>query len=233
MRFQNSLAILTFVLMLVALYAIFIYAPTERTMGPIGEVQRIFYFHVSSNWTTFLATFFVFLYSILFLMRGSREMDIRAVAAAELGTVFGAFGLISGTIWAKPIWGIWWTWDARLTSFFLLWLILVGYLMLRRVVEAPGQRARLSAVFGILAAVDVPIVYMANRWWRTQHPAPVIAGGSGSGLDGRMALALCLSLAAFTVLYVYLWRVRCDLERSGDIVESLQRQLQTEGMEAR
>jgi heme exporter protein C len=232
-RSQNSLAILTFVLMLVALYAIFIYAPTERTMGPIGEVQRIFYFHVSSNWTTFLATFFVFLYSILFLMRGSREMDIRAVAAAELGTVFGAFGLISGTIWAKPIWGIWWTWDARLTSFFLLWLILVGYLMLRRVVETPGQRARLSAVFGILAAVDVPIVYMANRWWRTQHPAPVIAGGSGSGLDGRMALALCLSLAAFTVLYVYLWRVRCDLERSGDIVESLQRQLQTEGMEAR
>jgi heme exporter protein C len=232
-RSQNSLAILAFVLMLVALYAIFIYAPTERTMGPIGEVQRIFYFHVSSNWTTFLATFFVFLYSILFLMRGSREMDIRAVAAAELGTIFGAFGLISGTIWAKPIWGIWWTWDARLTSFFLLWLILVGYLMLRRVVEAPGQRARLSAVFGILAAVDVPIVYMANRWWRTQHPAPVIAGGSGSGLDGRMALALCLSLAAFTVLYVYLWRVRCDLERSGDIVESLQRQLQTEGMEAR
>jgi heme exporter protein C len=232
-RSQNSLAILTFVLMLVALYAIFIYAPTERTMGPIGEVQRIFYFHVSSNWTTFLATFFVFLYSILFLMRGSREMDIRAVAAAELGTVFGAFGLISGTIWAKPIWGIWWTWDARLTSFFLLWLILVGYLMLRRVVDTPSQRARLSAVFGILAAVDVPIVYMANRWWRTQHPAPVIAGGAGSGLDGRMALALCLSLAAFTALFVYLWRVRCDLERSGDIVESLQRQLQTEGMEAR
>jgi len=233
MKSKNSLALLTFTLMIIALYAIFIYAPTERTMGPIGEVQRIFYFHVSSNWTTFLATFFVFLYSILFLMRGAREMDIRAVAAAELGAVFGAFGLISGTIWAKPIWGIWWTWDARLTSFFLLWLILLGYLMLRRVVEVPGQRARLSAVFGILAAVDVPIVYMANRWWRTQHPAPVIAGGPGSGLDGRMALALCITLTAFTLLYIYLWRVRCDLERSGDVVESLQRQLQTQGMEAR
>ena len=233
MKSQNSLAILTFVLMLVALYAIFIYAPTERTMGPIGEVQRIFYFHVSANWTTFLATFFVFLYSILFLMKGTREMDIRAAAAAELGTVFGAAGLISGTIWAKPIWGIWWTWDARLTSFFLLWLILIGYLMLRRVVDSPGQRAKLSAVFGILAAVDVPIVYMANRWWRTQHPAPVIAGGSGSGLDGRMALTLCITLVAFTVLYFYLWRLRCELERTGDTVEALQRRLQTQGLEAR
>jgi heme exporter protein C len=230
---QNSLAILTFVLMLAALYAIFIYAPTERTMGPIGEVQRIFYFHVSANWTTFLATFFMFLYSILFLMKGTREMDIRAAAAAELGTVFGAAGLISGTIWAKPVWGIWWTWDARLTSFFLLWLILIGYLMLRRVVDSPGQRARLSAVFGILAAVDVPIVYMANRWWRTQHPAPVIAGGSGSGLDRQMALTLCITLAAFTVLYFYLWKLRCELERTGDTVEALQRRLQTQGMEAR
>jgi len=233
MKPQNRLALLTLILMLGALYAIFIYAPTERTMGPIGEVQRIFYFHVASNWTTFLATFFVFLYSILFLMKGTREMDIRAAAAAELGTVFGAFGLISGTIWAKPIWGIWWTWDARLTSFFLLWLILLGYLMLRRVVESPGQRARLSAVFGILAAVDVPIVYMANRWWRTQHPAPVIAGGAGSGLDARMALALCVSLLAFTVLYFYLWRMRCDLERTSDVVESLQRRLQAQGMEVR
>jgi heme exporter protein C len=230
---SNPLAILTFVLMLAALYAIFIYAPTEQTMGPIGEVQRIFYFHVASNWTTFLATFFVFGYSILFLMKGTRELDIQAAAAAELGTLFGACGLISGTIWAKPIWGIWWTWDARLTSFFLLWLILLGYLMLRRVVDSPSQRAKLSAVFGILAAVDVPIVYMANRWWRTQHPAPVIAGGAGSGLDGRMALALCVALVAFTSLYFYLWRLRCELERAGDKVETLQRQLQTQGLEAR
>jgi len=230
---SNSLAILTFFMMAVALYAIFIYAPTERTMGSIGEVQRIFYFHVASNWTTFLATFFVFGYSILFLMKGTRDLDIQAAAAAELGTLFGACGLISGTIWAKPIWGIWWTWDARLTSFFLLWLILLGYLMLRRVVDSPSQRAKLSAVFGILAAVDVPIVYMANRWWRTQHPAPVIAGGAGSGLDRRMALALCVALVAFTALYFYLWRLRCELERTGDKVETLQRQLQTQGLEVR
>jgi len=200
-------------------------------MGFLGEVQRIFYFHVSSNWTTFLATFFVFLCSIQFLIKGTREWDIRAAAAAELGAVFGTFGLISGILWAKPVWGIWWTWDARLTSFFLLWLILMGYLMLRRVVDSPSQRAKLSAVFGILAAVDVPIVYMANRWWRTQHPAPVIAGGPGSGLDARMGLTLGITLIAFTLLYFCLWRMRCELERMNDSLETLQRRLRTQVME--
>jgi len=105
MKLLRVHALSTFVAMLIALYAIFIFAPTERTMGFIGEVQRIFYFHVSSNWTTFLATFFVFLFSILFLLNESREWDIRAAAAAELGTVFGTLGLISGTLWAKPVWG--------------------------------------------------------------------------------------------------------------------------------
>ncbi|HEU0048317.1 MAG TPA: cytochrome c biogenesis protein CcsA [Nitrososphaera sp.] len=233
MKLLRVHALSTFITMLIALYAIFIFAPTERTMGFIGEVQRIFYFHVSSNWTTFLATFCVFLCSILFLLKESREWDIRAAAAAELGVVFGTLGLISGTLWARPVWGIWWTWDARLTSFFLLWLILLAYQMLRRVVDSPAQRGRLSAVFGILAAVDTPIVYMANRWWRTQHPAPVIAGGPGSGLDPRMALTLCITLGAFTLLYVYLWRIRCELERTADVIETLQRQLQTQGMEVR
>ena len=91
-------------------------------------------------------------------------------------------------LWAKPVWGIWWTWDARLTSFFVLWLIYWGYLMLRRLVESPEQRARLSAVFGVLGAVDVPIIYISNRVWRTQHPQPVIGGGEGSGLDPRMGV---------------------------------------------
>src|SRR5205809_4523784 len=127
MKLLRVHALSTFVAMLIALYAIFIFAPTERTMGFIGEVQRIFYFHVSSNWTTFLATFFVFLFSILFLLNESREWDIRAAAAAELGTVFGTLGLISGTLWAKPAWGLWWTWDPRLTSFLLLWLAWLRY----------------------------------------------------------------------------------------------------------
>ena len=216
-------ALLTFVMMLAAVYAVFIYAPTELTMG---EVQRIFYFHVSSAWLSFLAIFFVFYYSIVSLVKGSRSWDIRAAAAAEVGAIFCTLVLISGPIWAKPVWGIWWTWDARLTSFFVLWLIFMGYLMLRRMVESPGQRARLSAVFGILGAVDVPIVYMANRWWRTQHPQPVLAGGEGSGLDPEMRVALFVSLAAFTLLYFYLWRLRCDMEQLQDTAEALERQLQ-------
>jgi heme exporter protein C len=210
--------------MLVALYAAFIYAPTEMTMG---EVQRIFYFHVSSAWTSFLAISLVLMFSILALLKGSRFWDIRAAAAAEVGAVFCSLVLITGPIWAKPVWGIWWTWDARLTSFFVLWLIYMGYLMLRRLVESPEQRSRLSAVFGILGAMDVPIVYMANRWWRTQHPQPVIVGGENSGLDPAMRVALFVSLAAFTSLYFYLWRLRCSIEELQDSGEALRRRLQS------
>ena len=217
-------ALCTFVLVLAALYAAFMYAPTELTMG---EVQRIFYFHVSSAWASFLAIFLVLLFSILSLLKGSRTWDIRAASSAEVGAVFCSLVLITGPIWAKPVWGIWWTWDARLTSFFVLWLIYMGYLMLRRLVESPGQRARLSAVFGILGAMDVPIVYMANRWWRTQHPQPVIAGGENSGLDPAMRVALFVSLAAFTSLYFYLWRLRCSIEELQDSAEALHRQLQS------
>ena len=228
MSLKNVLSALTFTLMLVALYVVFLYAPTERTMG---EVQRIFYFHVSSAWTSFLAMFFVLIYSIQFLRTGSREYDVRAASAAEVGAVFCSLILVTGPLWAKPVWGIWWTWDPRLTSSFLLWLIYMGYIILRRVLESPERKARLSAVFGIIGAVDVPIVYMSNRWWRTQHPQPVMAGGGG--LDPQMRLAFLITLTAFTLLYIYLWTVRCDLERSSDVVESLQRQLQIQGMEAR
>ncbi len=224
MKPSVSHALCTLVLVLAALYAAFIYASTEMTMG---EVQRIFYFHVSSAWTSFLGIFLVLLFSILSLLKGSRNWDIRAAAAAEVGAIFCSLVLITGPIWAKPVWGIWWTWDARLTSFFVLWLIYMGYLMLRRLVESPEQRARLSAVFGILGAMDVPIVYMANRWWRTQHPQPVIAGGENSGLDPAMRVALFVSLVAFTSLYFYLWRLRCSIEELQDSEEALHRRFQS------
>ncbi len=222
---QKVLALLTFVTMLCAIYAIFLYAPTEASMG---DVQRIFYFHVSSAWICFLAILSVFVYSALFLITGTRKMDIKAAAAAEVGAIFATIVLVTGPLWAKPVWGIWWTWDPRLTSMFVLWLIYMGYIMLRRLIEAPEQRARLSAIFGILGAIDVPIVYMSNRWWRTQHPSPVMAGGQGSGLDPHMKIAFFLSLAAFTFLYFYLWRIRTDLESSQEAVEALQRQLETQ-----
>jgi heme exporter protein C len=223
---RNLLAWATFVTMLVSLYAIFMYAPTELTMG---AVQRIFYFHLASHWVNFLAIFCVFIYSVRFLMQRERELDIKASSAAEVGLVFATIGLLTGMFWAKPVWGIWWTWDPRLTSFFVLWLIYWGYLMLRRLVESPEQRARLSAVFGVLGAVDVPIIYVSNRVWRTQHPQPVIGGGEGSGLDPRMGWVVAVSFLAFTLLFFYLWKVRQDLERAQEAVESLQRQSQFRG----
>jgi heme exporter protein C len=226
---KSPLALLTLISMLAALYGIFLYAPTEQTMG---EVQRIFYLHVSSDWISFLAIFCVFFYSLRFLAKRDRDLDIKAAAAAEVGVVFCTMGLLTGMLWAKPVWGIWWTWDPRLTSFFVLWLIYLGYLMLRRLVESPEQRARLSAVFGILGAVDVPIVYMSNRWWRTQHPAPVMGGGEGSGLDPQMRIAFLTTLLAFTLFYFYLWRIRCDLERTQETVETLQREVQARFREA-
>ena len=223
MKSEKLLGLLTFVSVLCALYAIFIYAPIEASML---EVQKIFYFHASAGWISFLAIFCVLVYSILFLVKNTRDLDVKAAAAAEVGAVFATIVMVTGPLWAKPVWGVWWAWDARLTSMFVLWLIYLGYLMLRRLIEAPEQRARLSAIFGILGAIDVPIVYMSNRWWRTQHPSPVMAGGQGSGLDPQMRIAFFISLGAFTLLYFYLWKFRSELENSKEAVEALQRQLE-------
>lgn len=221
MNAEKIFAILVCLAMLMALFCIFLFAPTEATMG---DVQRIFYFHVPAAWASFLGILFLFVFSLLFLSSQRREWDICASSAAEVGAVFCTMVLISGPLWAKAVWGIYWTWDARLTSFFVLWLIYIGYLLLRKLLESPLQRARLSAVFGILGAMDVPVVYFSTRWWRTQHPSPVIAGGEQSGLEPRMLVTLMISLTAFTLLFIFLWRMRCKLEHSADRLEALQRQ---------
>ncbi len=227
---RSGLGPLALLAMMAALYTIFVLAPLELTMG---IVQKIFYFHVSAAWVGFLGIYLVCFCSLRFLLKGGRQWDIRAASAAEVGAVFFTLNLISGPLWAKPVWGIWWTWDARLTTSFILWLIFMGYLMLRRLVEAPEQRARLSAVVSIFGAVDALIVYMANRWWRTQHPQPVVAGGEDSGLHPDMLLALFVTVLAFTLLFFCLWKMRCDLERSRESVDSFQRNVQRHWREAR
>ncbi|MCL6565245.1 MAG: cytochrome c biogenesis protein CcsA [Acidobacteriia bacterium] len=211
-------------LMAIAGYAIFFLAPTERTMG---EIQRIFYFHVASAWTAFLAFFIVFVANLSYLVRRRQVWDQLAVSAAEVGLAFCTVVLLTGPIWAKPVWGIWWTWDARLTSTFVLWLLYVSYLLLRSLVEDPARRAVTSAVFGIFAFLDVPIVYMSIRWWRTQHPAPVIAGGEGSGLDPTMWWVLLVSLTAMVALLVLLLRQRFRLEQLRSELEELRLRLST------
>lgn len=213
---------LTAAWLIVALNMIFLYAPQEATMG---EVQRIFYVHFSMACTALLAYFFVFLGSMGYLWKRSRWADDFAYASAEVGFVFCCCVLVTGPLWAKPVWGIWWTWDARLTSTFILWLLYIGYLMLRSYVNNPGRVEVLSAVVGILGFVDAIIDYMAIRWWRTQHPQPVIAGGPGSGLDPRMWLTVFVAWGAFLCLYFYLVRQRMALAESRRELILLRREL--------
>ena len=187
-------------------YAALFMAPTERTMGLI---QRIFYFHVPSAWTGFVAFFLVFVSSIAYLFRRRPQWDWLAVSAAEVGVACFTVVLVTGPIWAKPVWGIWWTWDARLTSTFVLWVMYVSYLLLRTLVGDSERRAMVSAVFSIFAFLDVPLVYLSIWFWRTQHPQPVIGGG---GLDKRMWPVFLICWAALLALMVLLVRQRYRLE---------------------
>ncbi|MBN1824844.1 MAG: cytochrome c biogenesis protein CcsA [Candidatus Eisenbacteria bacterium] len=191
-----------------ALALVFGWAPEERTMGPI---QKIFYIHVPSAWVAFLAFFVVFAASIAYLAARRERYDRIAASSAEVGLLFCTLVLITGPIWAKPVWGVWWTWDPRLTSTLVLWFLYLGYFALRSYLPPGSRRSALSAVLGVIGFLDVPVIYFSIRWWRNQHPSPVLAGGEGSGLDPRMRLAFFFSLAAFTVLYAALLAARLGL----------------------
>ena len=197
--------------MVTALYLIFLYAPEEMTMG---EVQRIFYIHFSLAMTALLGYFFVFIGSIGYLWKRSRAADDFAYACAEAGFVFCCGVLVTGPLWAKPVWGIWWTWDARLTSTFVVWLLYIAYLMLRAYITNPGRVESLAAVVGALGFITSIIDYMAIRWWRTQHPQPVIGGGPDSGLAPRMWVTTFVTWGAFLCLFFYLVRLRTGLARA-------------------
>ncbi len=204
---DSILLILLGALMVADLFLIFRFAPVERTMGPI---QKIFYFHVPSAWVAFLAFFVTFLASVTYLVTKRESHDCVASSSAAVGMLFCTIVLVTGPIWGKPVWGIWWTWDPRLTSTLVLWFIYVAYLLIRSYL--PGaRRATLSAVVGIFGFLNVPLVYMSIRWWRTQHPQPVLAGGEGSGLDPRMKLVFFFSLFVFTLLYYVIVRLRVRL----------------------
>jgi len=190
------LILITLLLLGLGFYMAIFVAPTEQTMG---DIQRIFYYHLPSWWTAFLLYFVNFIASIVYLKRRTAGSDALALATAEMGVVFCAVGLTTGPLWAKPVWGIWWTWDARLTTALILFLIYLSYLMLRRFGEG-DQTPTIAAAFAIFGFIDVPIVYMSIRWWRTQHPQPVIAGGPNSGLDPHMRPALYTNLLAFMAL---------------------------------
>jgi len=189
------LAIVTALLLSYALYGALIGAPTERTMG---DVQRIFYYHVPSAWTAFLLFLINFVASIIYLIRRSTKADILALVSAEVGVVFCTVVLVTGPIWARPVWGIWWAaGDIRLTTTLVLWVIYVSYLVLRRL-STSGQTPKIAAVLAVFGALDVPLVYFSIWFFRTQHPSPVI--GAGGSLDPRMGQVLLINWAAFLCL---------------------------------
>jgi heme exporter protein C len=213
------LTIATLIAMMASIYLVFMYVPTERTMG---EVQKIFYFHVPSAWLAFFAFFLVFVFSLTYLVRSHKRWDTLAASSAEIGVLFCTLVLITGPIWAKPVWGVWWTWDARLTLTLVLWLIYVAYIMLRHYMSDPERRATFSAVLGVVGFIDVPLVYFSIRWWRTQHPQPVMAGGDDSGIEGPMLFTLLFCIGTFTLLYFTLLRFRLRLQALRDELDELQ-----------
>src|ERR1700734_3424630 len=213
------LAVLTALLLTYSTYQALVVAPTERTMG---DVQRIFYYHVPSAWTAFCLFFVNLIASLTYLLRKSSKADALAVAAAEVGVVFCTIVLITGPIWARPVWGIWWTWDLRLTLTLVLWLIYVSYLVLRRFSDS-AQTPKLAAVLAIFGALDVPLVFFSIWFFRTQHPQPVIGGGGS--IDPRMLHVLLINWLAFSCFawLVCWWRYRLEiLQREVDELESLE-----------
>jgi heme exporter protein C len=199
MKARIAITLFVAALVFTAGYAALFIAPEEQTMGLI---QRIFYFHVAA-WASMFTAFYVAVFAnIAYLATRRQKWDWLGVAAVEVGVMCCTIGLVTGPIWAHPVWGVWWTWDARLVTTFILWLLYISYLLLRGLIDEPQRRAMLSAVFGIFAFLDVPLVYVSNRLWRTTHPQPVILGGEGSGLDPTMAKVLVLCI--FSILGVTL-----------------------------
>ncbi len=216
-RLTIVLLLATAIGMFVAIWMVFVYAPEEKLMGP---VQRIFYFHVPSAIVTFLSVYVLLGASIAYLFTRRRTWDNLARAATEIGLLFCTVVLITGPIWAKPVWGVWWTWEARLTTTLILWLILAGCLMVRGYAENRDLGARLASVLGIVAALDVPIVYKAVDWWRGQHPV-VFGPGKKEPLAPEMLRTFLVCLFVFFLLYGLLLTLRMRLASAEDRVRSL------------
>jgi heme exporter protein C len=208
---RDGLLVAGAALMVVTLYLVFLWVPTEQNLG---VSQRIFYFHVPLGWIGMVSIIVVAIASLMHLATGKDRWDSLAYATAELGVVFATLIIVTGSIWAKPVWGVWWTWDAKLTTTLVLWFIYVGYLMVRAYGPAGGQGKRFASVIALIGAIDTIPIYMATVWWRTAHPnlniGPLAEPG---GLDSRMVIVWLISTVTFTVLYAYLLMERYSLKR--------------------
>jgi heme exporter protein C len=219
-------------LMLAALYMALIWAPDAANLASPAEryAQRIFYFHVPSAWIGFLAFIVAAVVAVLYLVTRQHKWDTWGLASVEIGLAFFTMVLISGSIWAKPTWNTWWTWEPRLTISAISWLLYIGYLMLRGAIDNPERQARFAAVYALMAAIAVPINFMAIRWWRTIHPAVVMPAENvdaqgGFGMSSNIRTTLFFCLFAFTVFYITLMYHRINLENLKRQVDALKQQI--------
>jgi heme exporter protein C len=212
-----GLGVIGALILLVNTYRILLVLPDEVMQGAI---YRIIFFHVPAAFTAWTLFIVALVSSGFYLARRNLSYDGVAASAIEVGFVFCTINLVTGSIWARIIWGIWWTWDARLTSMFVCWLLYGGYLVLRTAVDDAGQRATISAVLAIFASADIPIVYGSIYWWRTQHPQPVLTSG---GLAPEMWPPLLLNFLAFLMIGAALMLVRLDQEDTRRELDGLRR----------
>jgi heme exporter protein C len=219
-RGTTVLGALTLVFVIVGLYWGLIKAPPDAFQG---EVQRIMYLHIPTILTAYLSFFIVFVGSCLYLWKKEARDDVLAHSAAEIGVLLTGLTLIEGSVWGKPTWGVWWTWDARLTLTAILFLIFVGYLMLRSLVEEESRGAVAAAVLGIIGFLDIPLIHMSVYWWRTLHQPPSILRPDKApweNIHPAMLSALAINFVAFLLLYFYLLSLRYRL---GDTKQAIKR----------
>lgn len=198
---------------MILMYLIFIWSPVEKVMG---EAQKIFYFHVGSAWVAFLAFFVVGYYSVANLIRPKMNHFISAGVSAEIGVLFTTITLITGMIWGRASWNTWWSWEPRLVTTLILWFIYIAYLFIRKMEGSWEKIARLSSVFGIVGCINVPIVFMAIRWWNSKlHPVVFGEGKNqtGGGIEPEMLVTLLFSVFTITILYVFLMRKGTEIEK--------------------
>jgi heme exporter protein C len=221
-RLLTILDIVTIITLLVATWMVFFYAPVEAVMG---LVQKVFYFHVSAAWVGMLGFLVAAVAGVIYLAKGNRRWDIVGLASVEIGLVFTFIAVVTGSIWARPIWNTWWTWDPRLTTTSIMLLIYAAYLMLRSGIEDPDRRARFGAVYAIVGVLSVPLTFYSARLFRTIHP--VVIGTNQPGAQGGfdmtadMRLAFFFSLFTFTLIFIDLLWHRIRLGRLQDKVEQL------------
>jgi heme exporter protein C len=225
-RLLTILDIVTIVLLLIASYMVFFYAPMEAVMG---NVQRVFYFHVAAGWVGMLGFLVAAITGGIYLRSGDRKWDLASLASVEIGMVFAFINVITGAIWARPIWNTWWTWDPRLTTATIMLLIYAAYLLLRQGIEDPDRRARFGAVYAIVGFLSVPLTFFSARLFRTIHP--VVIGTNQPGATGAfdmtplMLQTFLFSLLTFTFIFAVLLWHRIRVGKLADKVEQLKLKL--------